>query len=167
MRAHRFVPFALFFVACAHEGASLEVSTDTAGVCADALEEILSTWSTKYPTKRFPKLLYTMCASYLLLVSFSSELPAPSPTGSNPTGCSSPLDRKEKILALARKYNLLILEDDAYHFLAFDSETQAPSYFELEARNGGTTGRVVRFDSFSKILSSGTLSCVLGFVGRR
>ena len=67
-----------------------------------------------------------------------------SPTGSNPTGCSSPLDRKEKVLALARKHNLLILEDDAYAFLHFNPAQQAPSYFELEAQNGGTTGRVLR-----------------------
>lgn len=79
-----------------------------------------------------------------------------SPTGSNPTGCSSPLSRKIQILALARKYNLLILEDDAYHYIHFDEAVQAPSYFELEARDGGVTGRVVRFDSMSKILSSGT-----------
>lgn len=31
-----------------------------------------------------------------------------------------------------------------------------PSYFELEAQDGGQRGRVLRFDSFSKILSSGT-----------
>lgn len=78
-----------------------------------------------------------------------------SPTGSNPTGCSSPLDRKLAILALARKFKLLIFEDDAYHYLQFDASTQSPSYFELDAREGGSTGRVVRFDSFSKILSSG------------
>ena len=59
------------------------------------------------------------------------------------------------MLALARKYNLLILEDDAYHYIHFNPQQQAPSYFELEARDGGSTGRVVRFDSFSKILSSG------------
>jgi hypothetical protein len=84
-----------------------------------------------------------------------SPTPLCSPTGSNPTGCSSPLARKEKILALARKHNLLILEDDAYAFLHFNPAQQAPSYIELEGRDGGETGRVIRFDSMSKILSSG------------
>lgn len=97
----------------------------------------MENWSTKFPNKRFPKLVYTI------------------PTGSNPTGCSSPVDRKEKIIALARKHNLLILEDDAYAFLHFDPAHQAPSYFELEAKDGGQPGRVLRFDSMSKILSSG------------
>ncbi|CEQ38669.1 SPOSA6832_00119, partial [Sporobolomyces salmonicolor] len=114
-----------------------EVSVDTAGMRPDALEDILANWTAKFPGKRFPKLLYTI------------------PTGSNPTGCSSPLERREKILSLVRQYNLLLLEDDAYHYLSFDPENITPSYFELEARSGGETGRVVRFDSFSKILSSG------------
>ena len=88
-----------------------------------------------------------------------------SPTGSNPTGCSSPLERRKKILALVRQYNLLLLEDDAYHYLSFDPSNTTPTYFELEATEGdGETGRVVRFDSFSKILSSGkTESCTLQF----
>ncbi|GAA5922353.1 hypothetical protein JCM1841_003080 [Sporobolomyces salmonicolor] len=115
----------------------IEVPVDTAGMRPDALEDILANWTAKFPGKRFPKLLYTI------------------PTGSNPTGCSSPLERREKILSLVRQYNLLLLEDDAYHYLSFDPENITPSYFELEARSGGETGRVVRFDSFSKILSSG------------
>ena len=78
-----------------------------------------------------------------------------SPTGSNPTGATAPESRRQAVLALARKHNLVILEDDAYHFLSFDPTHLVPSYFELEAREGGKTGRVVRFDSFSKILSSG------------
>ncbi|KAM0755517.1 PLP-dependent transferase [Meredithblackwellia eburnea MCA 4105] len=115
----------------------IEVPVDTEGLVPEVLEDLLANWEAKHPGKRFPKILYTI------------------PTGSNPTGCSSPLDRKVAILAIARKYNLLILEDDAYHYLHFDSANQAPSYFELEERDGGVTGRVVRFDSFSKILSSG------------
>ncbi|GAA6035993.1 hypothetical protein JCM8097_005204 [Rhodosporidiobolus ruineniae] len=121
----------------------IEVGVDTAGLDPDLLEDILDNWSTKYPGKRFPKILYTI------------------PTGSNPTGATCPLDRRLRILALVRKHNLLLLEDDAYHFLAFNPEHIVPSYFELEAREGGGTGRVVRFDSFSKILSSGMR---LGFV---
>lgn len=49
-----------------------------------------------------------------------------------------------------------MLEDDAYHYLSFDPDHLVPSYFELEAQDGGQQGRVLRFDSFSKILSSGS-----------
>ncbi|GJN92092.1 hypothetical protein Rhopal_005121-T1 [Rhodotorula paludigena] len=121
----------------------IDVPVDTEGLDPAKLEHILSNFSELYPGKRFPKLLYTI------------------PTGSNPTGATAPEARRQAVLALARKYNLLILEDDAYHYLSFDPENLVPSYWELEARAGGETGRVVRFDSFSKILSSGMR---LGFV---
>ncbi|GAA5828148.1 hypothetical protein JCM11251_002612 [Rhodosporidiobolus azoricus] len=126
-----------------HKVNLIEVPVDTSGLDPDALEDILANWKTKFPGKRFPKLLYTI------------------PTGSNPTGCTAPLDRRLRVLSLVRQYNLLLLEDDAYHYLSFDPENIVPSYFELEGRNGGETGRVIRFDSFSKILSSGMR---LGFV---
>ncbi|SCV68386.1 BQ2448_507 [Microbotryum intermedium] len=115
----------------------VEIPTDFKGVNTPVLEDTLANWATRHPNKRFPKVIYTI------------------PTGSNPTGCSSPLERRVHLLALARQYNLLILEDDAYHYLTFDAANQPPSYFELEAQNGGQTGRVVRFDSMSKIISSG------------
>jgi len=115
----------------------VEVATSTAGIEPDALEDILANWDAKYPGKRFPKILYTI------------------PTGSNPTGCNTPLASKQRVLALARKYNLLVLEDDAYHYLAYDVAARSASYFEIEARDGGDVGRVVRFDTLSKILSSG------------
>jgi tryptophan aminotransferase len=53
-----------------------------------------------------------------------------------------------------------LLEDDAYHYLSFDPDHLVPSYFELEAQDGGQQGRVLRFDSFSKILSSGSSALV-------
>jgi aspartate/methionine/tyrosine aminotransferase len=44
----------------------------------------------------------------------------------------------------------------------FGSGTRIPSYFMLEAQTGDrTVGRVLRFDSFSKILSAGIR---IGFV---
>ncbi|KWU46792.1 PLP-dependent transferase [Rhodotorula sp. JG-1b] len=126
-----------------HKVNLIEVPVDTQGLDPAKLEDTLANFSTKYPGKRFPKLLYTI------------------PTGSNPTGATAPLERRKAILALVRKYNLLLLEDDAYHYLSFDPDQLVPSYFELEAQDGGQQGRVLRFDSFSKILSSGMR---LGFV---
>ncbi|SCZ90280.1 BZ3500_MvSof-1268-A1-R1_Chr1-3g01890 [Microbotryum saponariae] len=121
----------------------VEIPTDAQGINTPVLEDMLANWATLHPNKRFPKIIYTI------------------PTGSNPTGCSSPLERRVHLLKLARQYNLLILEDDAYHYLVFDVTNQPPSYFDLEAQNGGQTGRVLRFDSLSKIISSGMR---LGFV---
>jgi tryptophan aminotransferase len=58
-------------------------------------------------------------------------------------------------LRLAKEYNLLIMEDDAYAFLYYGDEAKARSYFALEPEVNQEVGRVLRFDSFSKILSSG------------
>ncbi|EPQ56597.1 PLP-dependent transferase [Gloeophyllum trabeum ATCC 11539] len=44
--------------------------------------------------------------------------------------------------------------DDPYYFLYYGAATRPPSYFSLE-RDEAEVGRVLRFDSLSKILSSG------------
>lgn len=68
---------------------------------------------------------------------------------SNPTGVTMPLDRRIEIYRICCKYNIIILEDDAYYFLHF-LDKQPISFLSLD-----TEGRVLRFDSFSKVLSSG------------
>jgi DNA-binding transcriptional MocR family regulator len=70
------------------------------------------------------------------------------PVGGNPTGVSQTLERKKEIYDIAREHNLLILEDDPYYYLQFGDKV--PSYLSMD-----TDGRVLRFDSMSKILSSG------------
>ncbi|XP_046394821.1 kynurenine/alpha-aminoadipate aminotransferase, mitochondrial-like [Ischnura elegans] len=77
------------------------------------------------------------------------------PTGGNPTGTVLLLERKKEIYQLACKYNLLILEDDPYYHLHFLDENPQ-SFLSMD-----TEGRVLRFDSYSKILSSGLR---MGFV---
>ncbi|XP_077630451.1 kynurenine/alpha-aminoadipate aminotransferase, mitochondrial isoform X3 [Crocuta crocuta] len=57
--------------------------------------------------------------------------------------------------ALARKYDFLIIEDDPYYFLQF-SKSWAPTFLSMDV-----DGRVIRADSFSKVLSSGLR---LGFI---
>ncbi|KAH9454380.1 hypothetical protein MJO28_007377 [Puccinia striiformis f. sp. tritici] len=123
----------------------IEIQSDHHGISAVELERVLANWHSDPSTSslKFPKVVYSI------------------PTGSNPTGCSAPLDRKRLILELVRRYDLLLFEDDAYYFLHFDRKNRAPSYFSLEKSEGGQTGRVVRFDSLSKIISSGIR---LGFV---
>ena len=67
------------------------------------------------------------------------------------------MDRRKEIYQLCSDYNLLLLEDDPYYYLQFEEkDARAPSFFSMD-----TEGRVLRFDSFSKILSSGIR---LGFV---
>jgi DNA-binding transcriptional MocR family regulator len=36
------------------------------------------------------------------------------PVGSNPTGCSSSVERKLEVLQICKEYGILILEDDPY-----------------------------------------------------
>lgn len=71
------------------------------------------------------------------------------PTAGNPSGTTLTTERKVEIYRLACEYNFLILEDDSYFFLQFDG-INPTSFLSMD-----TEGRVLRFDSFSKILSSG------------
>lgn len=50
----------------------------------------------------------------------------------------------------------MIFEDDAYYYLDFaDPITKPRSYLSLEVEVNGETGRVLRFDTLSKIVSAG------------
>jgi len=77
------------------------------------------------------------------------------PNASNPAGATLTLERRKQIYAIAQKYNLLIIEDDPYFYLQF-SKPYTPSFMSMDV-----DGRVLRSDSFSKILSSGVR---LGFL---
>ncbi|KAI0750181.1 PLP-dependent transferase [Daedaleopsis nitida] len=111
----------------------IEIGTDQYGIDAQGLRDVLDNWPASKPK---PKVLYTV------------------PYGCNPTGVTSTLERRLEILELARRHNFLILEDDPYYYLYYGSAPRPPSYFALE-RKQPEMGRVVRFDSFSKVLSSG------------
>lgn len=89
--------------------------------------------------------------------------------GSNPSGATTPPERRKAILALARQYKFIILEgwyiillgerpypnltvlqwhaDDPYHNLYYGDAPRPPSYFALEAADGLGTGLVMRFIS--------------------
>jgi 2-aminoadipate transaminase len=71
------------------------------------------------------------------------------PTHQNPAGSTLPLDRRERIVELAREHRFLLLEDDAYGELWFD-QLPPPSLFAL---SGGDHG--VKASSFSKIIATG------------
>ncbi|XP_054846278.1 kynurenine/alpha-aminoadipate aminotransferase, mitochondrial [Eublepharis macularius] len=112
----------------------ISVPSDHHGIIPKGLKEILSRWSpesTRKVNSDLPKFLYTV------------------PNGSNPTGTSLTTDRKKEIYQLARQYDFLLIEDDPYYFLQF-SKPWAPTFLSMDI-----DGRVIRTDSFSKILSSG------------
>ena len=71
------------------------------------------------------------------------------PTFQNPAGITSTLENRKKVYALAKKYGIIILEDNPYGELRFAGE-DVPTYKSMD-----TEGIVVYCSSFSKILSSG------------
>ena len=71
------------------------------------------------------------------------------PNFQNPTGRTWSLERRKKLLELAKKYDLPILEDNAYGEVRFEGE-RIPSIKSMD-----TEGRVIYLGSFSKILSPG------------
>ncbi|TCD61660.1 hypothetical protein EIP91_008108 [Steccherinum ochraceum] len=76
--------------------------------------------------------------------------------GCNPTGMTASLERRLEVLRLAHEHNFIIFEDDPYYYVYvyYGTSPKPPSYFSLE-REQATVGRVLRFDSLSKVLSSG------------
>ena len=71
------------------------------------------------------------------------------PTFQNPAGITTSLEKRREILRLAKKYNVVILEDNPYGELRFRGE-DVPTLKSMD-----TEGRVIYCSSFSKILSAG------------
>src|SRR5262249_15503142 len=71
------------------------------------------------------------------------------PTFQNPSGRTLSVERRERITALAREHELLVLEDDPYGLVRFDGAA-ARTLFELEG------GKYVAYSSsFSKTIAPG------------
>lgn len=66
-----------------------------------------------------------------------------------PTGTVMPVERRQQLLALAREWNVVIVEDAIYNDLRYDGE-QLPTLLSLD-----TDGRVLQTGSFSKALMCG------------
>uniref|UniRef100_A0A3B3T5Y8 Kynurenine/alpha-aminoadipate aminotransferase, mitochondrial n=2 Tax=Paramormyrops kingsleyae TaxID=1676925 RepID=A0A3B3T5Y8_9TELE len=112
----------------------INIASDHHGMIPEALRRVLSRWDpaeVRRPGSTVPRVLYTI------------------PNGGNPTGASLTAERKREIYQLAREYDLLIVEDDPYYFLQFQ-KPWAPTFLSMDV-----DGRIIRMDSFSKILSSG------------
>ena len=121
----------------------ISIDTDEHGLITESLEYILDHWEMNNKGKPKPRVLYTI------------------PTGSNPSGGTMSLDRKKAVYNLAIKHDLVILEDDPYYFLNLEvvDGVRETSFLTLDRESGGA--RVLRFDSFSKLLSAGVR---VGFV---
>lgn len=117
----------------AHQlGAQIQdLRVDAEGIVAEDLRKILTSWGDLHPGVRKPKLLYTI------------------PSGGNPTGITMSLARKREIYQLARQHDIIIMEDDAYYFLSF-AKPLVPSFLSMDV-----DGRVVRVESFSKVIAPG------------
>jgi aromatic amino acid aminotransferase I len=128
------------------------VAMDSQGMLPSSLDEVMTNWDERARGSRKPFLIYTV------------------PTGQNPTGATQSLDRRREIYAMARKHDLYIFEDEPYYFLQMQPyagpdapdvlspathaeflKTLVPSYLSLD-----TDGRVMRADSFSKVLAPGS-----------
>ena len=129
------------------------VAVDEQGILPHSLDETLSNWNpSEHNGAQKPFILYTV------------------PTGQNPTGSTQSTSRRRALYALAQTHDLLILEDEPYYFLQMQPYTGAsepappppkttedflsaliPSLLSLD-----TDGRVLRLDSFSKVLAPGS-----------
>lgn len=71
------------------------------------------------------------------------------PTFQNPAGITTSYEKRRAVLELAKKYDILILEDNPYGDLRFSGK-DVPTYKSMDSE-----GRVVYCGSFSKVLSAG------------
>lgn len=71
------------------------------------------------------------------------------PNFQNPSGITTSLEKRRAILALAKKYNVMILEDNPYGDLRFTG-TDIPSIKSMD-----DAGAVIYMGSFSKIIAPG------------
>ncbi len=104
------------------------IKFDEHGMRSDRVEEVLVDLKAK---NDMPKFIYII------------------PDFQNPAGVTMPEFRRKEILALAKKYDVLIVEDSPYKQIRFEGEDQT-SIFALD-----NTGHVINLGTFSKIFLPG------------
>ncbi|KAL9053027.1 MAG: hypothetical protein Q9162_005015 [Coniocarpon cinnabarinum] len=129
------------------------VPVDGQGLLPDALDQILTQWDPlTHDGAPKPYILYTV------------------PSGQNPTGATQGADRRKALYAVAQKHDLVVIEDEPYFFLQMQPyvgqghepppppkthqdflSALVPSYLSMD-----TDGRVIRVDSFSKVIAPGS-----------
>ena len=118
------------------EGADLVgIPLDDDGMRIDALEESLADLERE---GRKPKFIYVLA------------------TYQNPTGSIMPLERRQRLLALADQYEVPVVEDHCYADTVYEA-CQVPALYTLPH-----TTQVVHLESYSKILGPGVrLGCLV------
>ncbi len=101
---------------------------DGDGVQTDALERLI--------VEHKPKFIYLI------------------PTFGNPSGATLTLERRRKVLELAVRHQVLVVEDDPYGDLYF-GDAPPPSLLALSAQVPGSRDCLVHCGSLSKVLSPG------------
>ena len=122
----------------AYQAKYVTVSMDDDGMQVDQLEEAL---------RSNPKFIYVL------------------PNFQNPTGVTLSYKRRKKLVELADKYGVPIVEDDPYRRLRYEGD-DLPSIIEIDDEFRGESpynGNVVYMSTFSKILAPGIrLAWVVG-----
>ncbi len=80
------------------------------------------------------------------------------PNFQNPTGVTIPLERRLRLVELADRYGVPIIEDDPYRALRFEGSHVPPLVVldeKLHVQNGHYTGNVIYLSTFSKTLAPG------------
>ena len=150
------------------------IGLDAQGLIPEHMDEILSNWDEKARGARKPFLLYTVpyvtsCSSLPTEKHRPGTNSCETSSGQNPTGATQGTERRKVIYAVAQKHDLIIIEDEPYYFLQMDPykgpdaspvpppasheeflRCLVPSFVRLDV-----DGRVVRLDSFSKVLAPG------------
>ncbi|HUN78061.1 MAG TPA: PLP-dependent aminotransferase family protein [Solirubrobacteraceae bacterium] len=120
----------------AYEADVVQVEMDADGMLIEELETVLGRLEGE---SRRPKLIYTI------------------PNFQNPGGVTMSLERRRRLVAIARERELLVLEDNPYGLLRYEGEP-LPTLYSLDAANSDRDGRsdfVIYLGTFSKILSPG------------
>lgn len=110
----------------------IAVPMDEDGMIVDQLEEAL---------RKGPKFIYVL------------------PNFQNPSGCTLSLERRKRVIELADKYGVPIIEDDPYGQLRYEGE-HIPSLVQLDSAYRGYdgdcySGNVIYLSTFSKLLAPG------------
>jgi 2-aminoadipate transaminase len=107
-----------------YEACYVTVPMDEDGIIVEAIPGILA------PLPSPPRLLYVL------------------PNFHNPAGVSIPLERRLRLVEIARAHDLIIVEDDPYGELRFEGEAVAPFYHLAPERT-------IYLSTFSKTLAPG------------
>lgn len=130
----------------------LGIEMDYQGLIPSSMDHLLTNWDEAVRGARKPHFLYTV------------------PTGQNPSGATQGTQRRKDIYKICQKHDVFIIEDEPYYFLQMQPYTgrNAPnvpppatneeflSALTPTILSMDVDGRVMRMDSFSKVIAPGT-----------